>query len=198
MLAQKAWPRFSSGRRGRLGQPLTQQSFGLDIDRLRPVRSGDARRSPDPTIPTTSITARGTRRLRSFRFDLHRRLPPGSSITAEGRNMDTRPTDAQPPASEDGEANAAPAPSAGSEPPIGTGIPRAPNDDNDETRAGPVPWRKNILWLFGLAFLAGGAMLCAELTAEAMLDDYDGHMETVLEYFKIIGIGAIALAKDLR
>lgn len=72
-----------------------------------------------------------------------------------------------------------------------------PTNPNGDTPA-KLPWRKNILVLFAIAFGAGGALLLTDMVAAAIINNYATHFPTILEYFKIIGIGAVALAKDLK
>lgn len=60
-----------------------------------------------------------------------------------------------------------------------------------------VPWRKNLLWLFGLAYVTTGALYGADLVAQAEIDDYTSHGALLIEAFKVLSIGTIAVAKDM-
>lgn len=72
-----------------------------------------------------------------------------------------------------------------------------PDEDPGEDGATRLPWRKNLLCLFGIAYFAVGGAYGADLAATAGIDGYVSQAELILEVMQILTIGAVALAKDM-
>ena len=60
-----------------------------------------------------------------------------------------------------------------------------------------VPWRKNLLWLFGLAYCVTATLYGADVIAQAHIPGYASLGAMIIEAFKILSIGTIAVAKDM-
>lgn len=60
-----------------------------------------------------------------------------------------------------------------------------------------VPWRKNLLMLFGIGYLATACLYIGDLAALSRIEEYASHAGAIIEVFKILTIGAVALAKDM-
>ena len=60
-----------------------------------------------------------------------------------------------------------------------------------------VPWRKNLLWLFGLAYTVTGALYACDVWAQGEIEGYVSQAAALIEVFKVLAIGTIAVAKDM-
>ncbi len=75
----------------------------------------------------------------------------------------------------------------------------APEDPGQETATEKpsVPWRKNLLWLFGLAYATTGGLYAGDVVAQGAIDGYVSQGAVLVEAFKVLSIGTIAVAKDM-
>ena len=61
-----------------------------------------------------------------------------------------------------------------------------------------VPWRKNVLALFGAAYAFCAVMYAADVWAvKYIAGTYESHAAVIVEAVKMLTIGVIAVAKDL-
>ena len=66
-----------------------------------------------------------------------------------------------------------------------------------EAAPAKVPWRKNLLWLFGLAYVTTAALYGADIAAQHHIEGYVSQGALLVEAFKVLSIGTIAVAKDM-
>ena len=74
-----------------------------------------------------------------------------------------------------------------------------PADSPDDAGEEParLPWRKNLLTLFGIAYAATTVVYGADVVATAFVAGHVSQAAIVIEVYKILTIGAVALAKDM-
>lgn len=65
------------------------------------------------------------------------------------------------------------------------------------TEIASVPWRKNPLWLFGLAYVTTGGLYAGDVAAQGWIEGYVSQGAVLVEAFKVLSIGTIAVAKDM-
>lgn len=74
----------------------------------------------------------------------------------------------------------------------------APEDEGQVATEKPsVPWRKNLLWLFGLAYVTTGGLYAGDAIAQGQIEGYVSQGAVLVEAFKVLSIGTIAVAKDM-
>ena len=70
-----------------------------------------------------------------------------------------------------------------------------PGDDAGEPAK--LPWRKNLLSLFGIAYGATTIVYAADVAATAFVAGHVSQAGIIVEVYKILTIGAVALSKDM-